>query len=121
MASKFDLTMQQVSVTGYLLVVFHYTCLIGTVWFLGCLFSPFFLVAFGYMYWYYSTVDHAFKGGYNVRLLRDLIIWKYFKDYFSIRLYKTQDLDTNKNYIFGLHPAGEFANFELKTSFLLCI
>ncbi len=108
MISKYDNVMQQVAVSAYLLVVFHYTCLLGIVWFVGCLFSPFFLVAFGYAYWYYRTCDHPFKGGYNVKFLRSLMIWKYFRDYFTIRVHKTQELDINKNYVVGLHPAGEF-------------
>ena len=33
-------------------------------------------------------------------------MWKYFCEYFPIRLVKTADLDPEGNYIFGYHPHG---------------
>lgn len=33
-------------------------------------------------------------------------LWKYFNDYFPIRLIKTVDLDPRRNYIFCTHPHG---------------
>ena len=38
--------------------------------------------------------------------LRNLIAWKYCRDYFPARLVKTADLDPNRNYICGSHPHG---------------
>ncbi len=102
-----DWLMQSVAVSSFLLVVFHYTSVLGVFTFLGCLFSPFFLFAFGYAFWYYKTVDHAYKGGYNVKILRNLMLWKHFRDYFPVKIHRTQELDSTKNYIFGLHPSGK--------------
>ena len=38
--------------------------------------------------------------------LRGSILYRYFADYFPIRLVKTVDLDPNKTYLFGSHPHG---------------
>ena len=38
--------------------------------------------------------------------MRRIAHWKYFCDYFPIKLIKTNELDPNYNYIFGYHPHG---------------
>lgn len=103
---KCDRILQTLSVVSYLAIAYGYTSLVGFLTFLCCFFSPFFLFAFGYAYWYYSTIDHPFKGGYNFKFLKNLPIWKYFRDYFPIRLHKTADIDASRNYIFAVHPTG---------------
>lgn len=37
---------------------------------------------------------------------RKWTIWKWFRDYFPIRLVKTTHLDSSKNYMFCYHPHG---------------
>lgn len=98
--------MQTLAVLAYLGVAFGYTSCLGFFTFIAFLFSPFFLVAWAYGYWYYKTIDHPYKGGYNFKFLKNLTIWRYFRDYFPIRFHKTADLDTTKNYIFAVHPSG---------------
>jgi hypothetical protein len=98
--------MQLVGVTAFLLTAFHYTSVLGAMTFVCTLFSPFCLIAFGYLFWYYKTSDHAFKGGYNVKYLRNLNIWRHFRNYFPVKVVRTQELDNTKNYIIGVHPAG---------------
>ncbi|XP_054979274.1 2-acylglycerol O-acyltransferase 1 [Sorex araneus] len=56
------------------------------------------------------------KGGRRLDWVRNMIVWRYLKEYFPIHLIKTQDLDPSHNYIFGFHPhgvlvAGAFGNF----------
>ncbi|CAH1396906.1 unnamed protein product [Nezara viridula] len=46
------------------------------------------------------------RGGRQVNAVKRFPIWKYFNDYFPIRLIKTADLDPRKNYIFCTHPHG---------------
>ena len=38
--------------------------------------------------------------------LRGSILYRYFADYFPIKLVKTVDLDPDKTYLFGSHPHG---------------
>lgn len=47
-------------------------------------------------------------GGRKIMSIRQLAFWKWFRDYFPIRLKKTVDLDPKKNYLFGYHPHGTF-------------
>ena len=56
------------------------------------------------------------KGGRRCNWYRHLPIWKWFAEYFPIRLIKTAELPADRNYIFGLHPHGilchsHFVNF----------
>ena len=56
------------------------------------------------------------KGGRRLWFIRQSCIWRYFCDYFPIKLVKTAHLDRTKNYICGFHPhgiitAGAFGNF----------
>lgn len=84
------------------------------------------LVLFLSKYWpiaiFYATIiivfdrDRPSQGGRRFSVIRNLAIWRYFCDYFPIKLVKTAHLDGNKNYIFGFHPhgiitAGAFGNF----------
>jgi hypothetical protein len=49
------------------------------------------------------------KGGRWSNRLRRLYIWRQFAHYFPLKLIKTEDLDPDRNYIFGYHPHGAFA------------
>ncbi|CAF2727303.1 unnamed protein product [Rotaria sp. Silwood2] len=46
------------------------------------------------------------RGGRWSDRLRRLSIWSIVSNYFPIKLIKTEDLDPNRNYIFGYHPHG---------------
>ncbi|CAF5134113.1 unnamed protein product, partial [Rotaria sp. Silwood1] len=46
------------------------------------------------------------RGGRWSDRLRRLSIWTIVSNYFPIKLIKTEDLDPNRNYIFGYHPHG---------------
>jgi 2-acylglycerol O-acyltransferase 2 len=103
---KLDGLFQSFSIISYMLVAYGYTSFIGFFTFFGCLFSPLFFLAFGYIFWYYSTIDHPFKGGYDSNFVKRLRMWKWFCDYFPIRMHKTCDIDPKSNYIFAVHPTG---------------
>lgn len=102
-------------------VIFYYSFYFGGL--LGCatimflLFSSYYplaLLYLGWAYWYDSqTPSH---GGRRSKFMRELKIWKYFRDYFPINLEKTEEIDPKNNYIFGYHPhgilcAGAFTTF----------
>ncbi|KAM5228712.1 2-acylglycerol O-acyltransferase 1-like [Ctenodactylus gundi] len=69
-----------------------------------------------YLIWLYFDWWTPEQGGRRYDWVRSWTVWKYFMDYFPIRLIKTQDLDPNHNYVFGFHPhgilgTGFFGNF----------
>lgn len=105
-AMDFVKRLQALMVASYLFVYFHYLSVFGTMSFFGMLFSPLFFLALAYAYWYYKTSDVPLKGGWNIKWIRNLPIWEYFRGYFPVSLYKTTDLDSTKNYIFAMHPFG---------------
>ena len=95
----------------------HFISLFGSAAILFLLFSSYYPLALLYLAWAYiydaQTPNH---GGRRSRFMRNLKIWKYFRDYFPLKLIKTVELDSSKNYIFGYHPhgilcAGAFACF----------
>uniref|UniRef100_A0A914YIU5 Acyltransferase n=1 Tax=Panagrolaimus superbus TaxID=310955 RepID=A0A914YIU5_9BILA len=63
----------------------------------------------------YDRNSHV-RGAYPKEWFRGQIVWKYFANYFPIKLHKTTDLLPEQNYIIGSHPHGilgisSFANF----------
>ncbi|CAJ0649626.1 8075_t:CDS:10, partial [Entrophospora sp. SA101] len=46
------------------------------------------------------------NGGRRFEFARNAIFWKWYSEYYPIKLIKTIDLDPEKNYLFGYHPHG---------------
>ncbi|KAE8604390.1 hypothetical protein XENTR_v10014696 [Xenopus tropicalis] len=89
-------------------------CCIGI--FLSLVLARLWLILALYVLWLYLDWETPQAGGRRWEWVRNWTVWKYFKDYFPIRLVKTCDLDPQHNYIMGFHPhgvlvAGAFGNF----------
>ena len=86
---------------------FYFGALLGSVVILLILFSSYYPLALLYLGWAYlydsKTPSH---GGRRSQFMRNLSIWRYFRDYFPIKMIKTAELSAEKNYIFGYHPHG---------------
>ncbi|KAM8972537.1 2-acylglycerol O-acyltransferase 2-like [Pelodytes ibericus] len=79
-------------------------------------FSQYWLLALVYGIWLYIDWDTPSKGGRRSDWVRRWTVWKYFAEYFPIKLVRTAPLDPSNNYIFGFHPhgvlvVGAFGNF----------
>ncbi|CAF1556134.1 unnamed protein product [Rotaria sp. Silwood1] len=59
-----------------------------------------------YLIWMAMFRNYPTHGGCRQQWFRRLIFWKWFVDYFPIRLHKTCDLPADRSYIFGYHPHG---------------
>ncbi|CAF3093091.1 unnamed protein product [Rotaria sp. Silwood2] len=59
-----------------------------------------------YLIWMAMIRTYPTKGGYRKQWFRRLFLWKWFVDFFPIRLHKTCDLPADRSYIFGYHPHG---------------
>ena len=59
------------------------------------------LVALDAIWMYYDRNSHV-TGSYATDHFRGLRIWRYFAQYFPIKLKRTIDLSPNENYIMGL-------------------
>lgn len=64
------------------------------------------LVGLIYGSWMYIDRYTDVRGGRWSNCLRRLSIWSIVSNYFPVKLIKTEDLDPNRNYIFGYHPHG---------------
>lgn len=69
-------------------------------------YTRFFWIALLYMAWLYYDRETPRRGGRRSDFVRRWRVWKYGTDYYPAELYKTAELDTGRNYIFGYHPHG---------------
>lgn len=67
------------------------------------------IIFFLYVCWIYFDRHIDSQGGRWSNRFRQLNIFKQFTNYFPLKLIKSEDLDSNKNYIFGYHPHGAFS------------
>uniref|UniRef100_A0A673JQY3 Acyltransferase n=1 Tax=Sinocyclocheilus rhinocerous TaxID=307959 RepID=A0A673JQY3_9TELE len=66
------------------------------------------VIAAIYTAWLIYDWNTPKQGGRRSTWVRNWTVWKYFRDYFPIRLIKTHHLLPSRNYIFGYHPHGIF-------------
>ena len=59
-----------------------------------------------YAWWMYIDRHTDCRGGRWSNAIRRWALWTSFTNYFPMTLVKTEDLDPNRNYIFGYHPHG---------------
>ncbi|XP_015684376.1 diacylglycerol O-acyltransferase 2-like [Protobothrops mucrosquamatus] len=74
-----------------------------------------------YLVWYAFDWNTPRKAGRRSQWIRNWAIWRYFRDYFPIRMIKTHNLAPNRNYILGYHPhgimsLGAFCNFSTEAT-----
>ena len=80
---------------------------ISTLFFIYILFTRLYLIVVLYTsYWFLYDYNISSQGGRRFNFIRKFSFWKYYCDYFPIKLHKTTDLDPKKNYLFGYHPHG---------------
>lgn len=54
----------------------------------------------------HALIFAFFKGGRKVRWINRGLFWRYFLDYFPIKIHKTAELDPDGHYLMGYHPHG---------------
>jgi len=105
------------------LAVMHYVfvflglpilCLVIPIYVIG--WTSFWWLTVLYLVWFFYDYDTPSRGGRPQQWFRHSPIWRYFRDYFPVKLIKTAELEPNRNYIIGYHPhgvisVGMFANF----------
>lgn len=74
--------------------------------FIYLLFTDYYYIPLLYFIWYYFDRPVSRQGGRRVEWFRRWKLYKYFADYFPIKIVKTAELHPSKNYIMGLHPHG---------------
>ncbi|XP_054168762.1 2-acylglycerol O-acyltransferase 1-like [Oppia nitens] len=104
------------------LAVLYYCCEFLLIGFLSLLllinliFTKYYYLSILYFMWFIYDRKVCNQGGRLSVWARNWTIWRYFVNYFPLKLVKTVDLNPNKNYIFGCHPHGilcasAFGNF----------
>ncbi|XP_027014433.1 diacylglycerol O-acyltransferase 2 [Tachysurus fulvidraco] len=105
--SKLVKQLQAISVLQFVLS-FLAMGIAATVLLLYLLCTDCWVISAVYIAWLIFDWNTPKQGGRRSSWVRNWTVWKYFKDYFPIRLIKTHNLPPNRNYIFGYHPHGIF-------------
>ncbi|XP_033001872.1 diacylglycerol O-acyltransferase 2 [Lacerta agilis] len=118
--SKVEKQLQIISVLQWVLsfLIMGVAC---TVILMYILCTDCWLIAAAYLAWLVFDWNTPKKGGRRSQWVRNWAVWRYFRDYFPIRLVKTHNLATHRNYIFGYHPhgimgLGAFCNFSTEAT-----
>ncbi|KAL2768598.1 diacylglycerol O-acyltransferase 2-like protein 6, partial [Daubentonia madagascariensis] len=69
-------------------------------------FTKFWPLAVLLIAWLAYDWDTHSQGGRRSAWMRKWTLWKYFRNYFPVKLVKTHDLSPNHNYIIASHPHG---------------
>ncbi|CAI4225195.1 unnamed protein product [Auanema sp. JU1783] len=70
------------------------------------LWTPLWPLMILYSIWLIYDWDSPKRGGYRSKWFMDQRIHKWYANYFPAKLHKTEELDSEKNYIIGYHPHG---------------
>ncbi|RWR98363.1 2-acylglycerol O-acyltransferase 2-A-like protein, partial [Dinothrombium tinctorium] len=105
----------------YELTDFMFSGFFFTILLLYLMLTPFFFIPILYFSWMFYDKDTFNRGGRLWPAFRRFFLWRYYAEYFPIKLHKTADLNPNKNYIIGYHPHGilpfgAFANFNTEAT-----
>ncbi|XP_060768515.1 2-acylglycerol O-acyltransferase 3b [Neoarius graeffei] len=78
----------------------------GLVLMLYLMFTSLWPIPVLYFTWQMLDWDKPETGGRRTDFVRNWRVWKHLKDYFPVKLVKTAELSSSKNYILGCHPHG---------------
>lgn len=101
----FERRLQTFAVFFYVFLFFQGLSLIGFALFTSLLFTKYYWITLAYVLWYIIDFQTPHEGGRR-GLARNWRIWKYYADYFPMKLIKTAELDPKKNFILGISPHG---------------
>ncbi|XP_053163413.1 diacylglycerol O-acyltransferase 2 [Hemicordylus capensis] len=113
--SKVEKQLQAISVLQWVLTfLIMGICCPFIIMYLLC--TDCWVIAAAYLAWLVFDWNTPKKGGRRSQWVRNWAVWRYYRDYFPIRLVKTHNLLTNRNYILACHPhgimsMGAFCNF----------
>ncbi|KAF7237916.1 Diacylglycerol O-acyltransferase 2 [Varanus komodoensis] len=113
--SQVEKQLQSISVLQWVLS-FLAMGVVSTIILMYMLCTDCWVIAAVYLAWLAFDWNTPKTGGRRSQWVRNWAVWRYFRDYFPVRLVKTHNLLTNRNYIFGYHPhgimgLGAFCNF----------
>ncbi|XP_038674477.1 diacylglycerol O-acyltransferase 2 [Scyliorhinus canicula] len=105
--SKIERHLQMISVYQWV-ISFLIMGIASTIILCYIFFTNFWPIAALYFSWLIIDWNTPKQGGRRSKWVRNWAVWRYFREYFPIRLVKTHNLDPTRNYIFGYHPHGIF-------------
>jgi hypothetical protein len=112
----FERRLQTLVVAAFVLIFLQCVSIFGFSLLISLLFTRFYWISLLYAVWYVLDRRTPYTGGRAVQSIRKWPMWRYFGDYFPVKLIKTVELSAEKNYILGISPHGimcfsAFVNF----------
>lgn len=110
----------EIVVVVFYYYLFFFGVLIGILIIFGLFFILYYFIVILYLSWVYFIDGCILNyGGRWFNFVRRLWVWKYFRDYFLIKLIKIEEFELSKNYIFGYYfygilCVGVFCNFVIE-------
>uniref|UniRef100_A0A8C3WTD0 Acyltransferase n=1 Tax=Catagonus wagneri TaxID=51154 RepID=A0A8C3WTD0_9CETA len=92
--------------SAYQAILFFLLGLCFPLLFLFSFFTRFWFFSLLYLAWLYLDWDTPFQGGRRSEWLRRQTFWNHLKDYYPIKLVKTQQLPADQKYVIICHPHG---------------
>ncbi|XP_063619561.1 2-acylglycerol O-acyltransferase 2-A-like isoform X2 [Cydia splendana] len=74
--------------------------------FFKLLYSQYWWLAIIYSVWMLRDIDTPARGGRTFEWVRNWAWWRYYRDYFPLKLVKTANLDPSRNYLLACFPHG---------------
>jgi hypothetical protein len=100
-------TLQTLSVIYFEFLFLQFFTMFTTLFLIYLLvYTSYYWISLLYMAWYIYDHNSMYTGGRINMYLRGLKIWKYYCQYFPMNLIKTDELNTDENYLFCFHPHG---------------
>lgn len=111
LSSVIRYVIEYLSVMTFYLVPFAFAFQLGVYILYKLLYTPLWPLVPIYLGWtFLFDLNTPKQGGRrSPSFMKKLPLFKYVRDYFSMTLEKTADLDPSRNYIFGYHPHGLIA------------
>ncbi|CAK1546251.1 unnamed protein product [Leptosia nina] len=97
--------LQTLAATGWICLVL-FSEAIAILLFIKLIYSSYWYLAIVYAVWMLNDIDVCHKGGRTIQWVRNWAWWRYYRDYFPIKLVKKVDLDPTRNYLFACFPHG---------------
>lgn len=97
--------LQTLAATGWICLVLFGEALSICLYF-KLLYSEYWLIIIIYTVWMMNDLNVCNRGGRTYQWVRNWAWWSYYRDYFPLKLVKTEELDPNRNYLFACFPHG---------------
>ncbi|XP_065343194.1 2-acylglycerol O-acyltransferase 1-like isoform X2 [Cloeon dipterum] len=118
--TPFDRRMQTLAAAGWIVTFVFGGFFFSLILIYMMLFTRLWWLVFLYVLWILLDKNTSQRGGRRIEWVRQWTWWRFYRAYFPLVLEKTEDLPSDRNYLFASYPhgvlcSGLFGNFVTKS------